>query len=79
MRGNTKAPSASVHTPPNHEHDDSISGDVDTFVDNLKFGDGELLKDGTGDHHGGRTLKDRYIVRVGWDDVSGWFSHVRLS
>lgn len=21
---------------------------------------------------GGRTLKDRYIVRVGWDDVRGW-------
>ncbi|KAI9061301.1 6-phosphofructokinase [Trametes sanguinea] len=44
------------------------------FVHNLRYGDGELLKDGTGDHPGGRTLKGRYIVRVGWDDVRGWFS-----
>ncbi|TBU48824.1 6-phosphofructokinase [Dichomitus squalens] len=44
------------------------------FVHNLRYGDGELLKDGTSDHPGGRTLKGRYIVRVGWDDVRGWFS-----
>ncbi|PCH42160.1 6-phosphofructokinase [Wolfiporia cocos MD-104 SS10] len=43
------------------------------FVRNLRFGDGELLKDGTGDYIGGRTLRNRYIVRVGWDDVRGWF------
>ncbi|KAI0649083.1 6-phosphofructokinase [Trametes meyenii] len=50
--------------PENHED----------FVHNLRFGDGELLKDGTGDHPGGRTLRGRYIVRVGWDDVRGWFA-----
>ncbi|EIW57587.1 6-phosphofructokinase [Trametes versicolor FP-101664 SS1] len=46
----------------------------DDFVHNLRFGDGELLKDGTGDHLGGKTLRGRYIVRVGWDDVRGWFA-----
>ena len=46
---------------------------------NLRFGDGDLLKDGTGEYVGGRTLKGRYIVRVGWDDVRGWFSEVRCS
>ena len=46
------------------------------FVHNLRFGDGELLRDGTADHPTGRTLKGRYIVRVGWDDVRGWFSEV---
>jgi len=46
---------------------------------NLRFGDGDLLKDGTGDYTHGRTLKGRYIVRVGWDDVRGWFAQVRLA
>ncbi|KAI9512025.1 phosphofructokinase domain-containing protein [Russula earlei] len=45
-----------------------------SFIKNLRFGDGALLRDGTGDHPGGRTLKGRYIVRVGWDDVRGWFA-----
>ncbi|KAL6302392.1 6-phosphofructokinase [Sparassis latifolia] len=45
-----------------------------SFVHNLRFGDGELLRDGTGDHPGGRSLRGRYIVRVGWDDVRGWFA-----
>lgn len=47
-----------------------------SLIHNLRFGDGELLKDGTGDLEGGRTLKGRYIVRVGWDDVRGWFAEV---
>jgi len=46
------------------------------LLHNLRFGDGELLKDGTSEYVGGRTLKGRYIVRVGWDDVRGWFSEV---
>jgi 6-phosphofructokinase 1 len=46
------------------------------LLHNLRFGDGELLKDGTTEFVGGRTLKGRYIVRVGWDDVRGWFSQV---
>jgi 6-phosphofructokinase 1 len=45
---------------------------------NLRFGDGALLRDGTSEYVGGRTLKGRYIVRVGWDDVRGWFSEVSL-
>ena len=53
----------------------------------LGFGFGELLKDGAGegdaDEYGdiviadkkdevGKSLRGRYIVRVGWDDVRGW-------
>ncbi len=49
---------------------------TESFSHYLRYGDGELLKDGTSDHPGGRTLKGRYIVRVGWDDVRGWFSEV---
>nr|XP_019047124.1 6-phosphofructokinase [Kwoniella bestiolae CBS 10118]OCF26054.1 6-phosphofructokinase [Kwoniella bestiolae CBS 10118] len=37
----------------------------------LSFGFGELLKDGAGEGDG-KSLKGRYIVRVGWDDVRGW-------
>jgi 6-phosphofructokinase 1 len=46
------------------------------LIHNLRFGDGPLLKDGTSEYVGGRTLKGRHIVRVGWDDVRGWFSEV---
>ena len=46
---------------------------------NLRFGDGPLLRDGTADLASGRTLKGRYIVRAGWDDVRGWFAEVRRS
>lgn len=48
----------------------------ESFLHNLRFGDGELLKDGTSDLPSGRSLKGRYIVRVGWDDVRGWFGVV---
>lgn len=51
----------------------------ESFVHNLRFGDGDLLKDGTSDLPTGRTLKGRYIVRVGWDDVRGWFGVVSVS
>lgn len=44
------------------------------ILNNLRFGDGPLLKEGTGDDATGRTLRGRYIVRVGWDDVRGWFA-----
>ncbi|KAJ3573647.1 hypothetical protein NP233_g2299 [Leucocoprinus birnbaumii] len=46
----------------------------ENLIHNLRFGDGDLLKDGTSEYVGGRTLKGRYIVRVGWDDVRGWYS-----
>ncbi|KAI5982023.1 phosphofructokinase domain-containing protein [Pisolithus marmoratus] len=50
------------------------SGKATNLIENLRFGDGDLLRDGTGDHAKGRTLKGRYIVRAGWDDVRGWFA-----
>lgn len=52
----------------------------DAFVNNMRFGDGELLRSGEGDasdHPDGHTLKGRYIIRVGWDDVRGWLGEVR--
>lgn len=49
------------------------------FLKSLRFGDGTLLRDGTFGHHGGRSLKGRYIVRVGWDDVRGFLPQVLLS
>ena len=52
------------------------AGDKINFLHNLRFGDGDLLRDGTSEFLGGRTLKGRYIVRVGFDDVRGWFSEV---
>ncbi|KIK20866.1 hypothetical protein PISMIDRAFT_12635 [Pisolithus microcarpus 441] len=50
------------------------NGKATNLVENLRFGDGDLLRDGTGDHARGRTLKGRYIVHAGWDDVRGWFA-----
>ncbi|KIK91477.1 hypothetical protein PAXRUDRAFT_830827 [Paxillus rubicundulus Ve08.2h10] len=44
------------------------------IFENLRFGDGDLLRDGTLDHPNGRSLKGRYIVRAGFDDVRGWFA-----
>ena len=52
-----------------------VDHDKETYLlDNLRFGDGDLLKDSAIEAVGGRSLKGRYIVRVGWDDVRGWFS-----
>ena len=58
------------HDLPAHHHPDA------NLLHNLRFGDGDLLKDGASEVVGGRSLKGRYIVRVGWDDVRGWFSQV---
>ncbi|OAX37383.1 6-phosphofructokinase [Rhizopogon vinicolor AM-OR11-026] len=75
VKGNTQAHAIhadlpTVATAPKRAH-----GGVSTnLIQNLRFGDGDLLRDGTGDHHHGRTLKGHYIVRVGWDDVRGWFA-----
>jgi 6-phosphofructokinase 1 len=49
------------------------------FVQSLRFGDGELFKQGEGDAEDRpdkKTLKGRYIVKVGWDDVRGWMGEV---
>ena len=56
---------------------ESNQPDTDTnLLHNLRFGDGDLLRDGASEVVGGRSLKGRYIVRVGWDDVRGWFTQV---
>ena len=51
-------------------------------LENLRFGFGSLLKNGEGDiedpwNPTAKTLKGRYIVRVGWDDVRTWLGEVR--
>jgi hypothetical protein len=77
VRGNAEAePSTSYVTPSSATHPEFPVA-ARNIINNLRFGDGELLKDGTGDYASGRTLKGRYIVRVGWDDVRGWFTEVR--
>lgn len=40
------------------------------------YGDGELLREGVGGA-ADTGLRDRYIIRVGWDDVRGWMEQVR--
>ncbi|KAJ8072531.1 6-phosphofructokinase, alpha subunit [Marasmius tenuissimus] len=73
VRGNLEASTPEPAPPTFPDLPPETDGDVN-LLHNLRFGDGQLLKDGTGDYIGGRTLKGRYIVRVGWDDVKGWFS-----
>lgn len=75
VRGNTDPPTSSTLDDP--VADPSArqrvrGGKATNFIANLRFGDGDLLRDGTGDHCSGQTLKGRYIVRAGWDDVRGW-------
>ena len=71
VRGNVDAVTRNVSSdeltpkPVNPEDDD----EDDRLINNLRFGDGGLLKEGEGDaadHPGGRSLKGRYIIRVGW-------------
>ncbi|KAG0695900.1 phosphofructokinase domain-containing protein [Suillus ampliporus] len=75
VRGNTQAHPVHSDLPADASAPKCAHRGVPTnLMQNLRFGDGDLLRDGTGDHHHGRTLKGRYIVRVGWDDVRGWFA-----
>lgn len=81
VRGNADAPASKRKVSFNKQdlrgHTELL--DDTSFVNNLRYGDGGLLREGEGDamdHHGGRSLKGRYIIRVGWDDVRGWFSEV---
>lgn len=75
VRGNAEA------APPTIPLEDCMAGQVPDkvaqlqFVKSLRFGDGELFKQGEGDAEDRpdkKTLKGRYIVKVGWDDVRGW-------
>lgn len=72
VRGNTEGHHVKNFVPILAGH--VVTDNDPSLIHNLRFGDGELLKDGTGDHQSGRSLKGRYIVRVGWDDVRGWFA-----
>ncbi|KAJ7773224.1 phosphofructokinase domain-containing protein [Mycena metata] len=74
VRGNAEAEGTSNYVPPVVPHHSEFPPAAMDIINNLRFGDGELLRDGTGDYSHGRTLKGRYIVRVGWDDVRGWFT-----
>lgn len=75
VRGNVDGHQVKTPNPILASH---VIKDTDpALIHNLRFGDGDLLKDGTGDYHSARSLKGRYIVRVGWDDVRGWFAEVR--
>ncbi|KIK63134.1 hypothetical protein GYMLUDRAFT_84111 [Collybiopsis luxurians FD-317 M1] len=77
VRGNTEALSEQSTDNPSVNLPEAASpadGASVNLIHNLRFGDGELLKDGTGDYLGTRSLKGRYIVRVGFDDVRGWFA-----
>ncbi|KAJ1307590.1 hypothetical protein OPQ81_001686 [Rhizoctonia solani] len=75
VRGNAEAPPPTI--PLESCTAGKVSGQVSEllFVKNLRFGDGELFKQGEGDAEDRpdkKTLKGRYIVKVGWDDVRGW-------
>ncbi|KAJ7227155.1 phosphofructokinase domain-containing protein [Mycena pura] len=72
VRGN--AEESPIYNPPPATPYSDFPEAAKNIIKNLRFGDGQLLKDGTGDYASGRSLKGRYIVRVGWDDVRGWFS-----
>lgn len=79
MRGNTAPHSSGVPPQDTFEVPSYISNQ--DVINNLRFGFGALLKNGEGDtddskHPEGKTLKGRYIVRVGWDDVRGWMGEV---
>ncbi|KIJ67059.1 hypothetical protein HYDPIDRAFT_166445 [Hydnomerulius pinastri MD-312] len=75
VRGNTQGHATHIDPLADPSAAKRAHGGVKTnLLENLRFGDGDLLRDGTGDHPSGRTLKGRYIVRVGFDDVRGWFA-----
>lgn len=81
VRGNAKSTAKQVNPQTidvaKNEETAAQSPPDQNLLHNLRFGDGDLLRDGTSEYAmGGRTLKGRYIVRVGWDDVRGWFSEV---
>jgi 6-phosphofructokinase 1 len=77
IKGNEHAsepsPNQGSVSPPNPEHRGVEA--------NLRFGYGSQLRDGEGDAveiPGVKSLKGRYIVRVGWDDVRAWMGEVSL-
>ncbi|KAG5341594.1 hypothetical protein C0989_009075 [Termitomyces sp. Mn162] len=75
VRGNTEYTQTDESVAPTPSNNGLVSEEgTPSIVNNLRFGDGSLLRDGTCDYTGGRTLNGRYIVRVGFDDVRGWFA-----
>lgn len=83
VRGNLDAPKRKVvFDEGNQNPSEAETVADDKLINNLRFGDGRLLKEGEGDaidRPGGRSIKGRYIIRVGWDDVRAWFAEVRQS
>jgi 6-phosphofructokinase 1 len=77
VRGNAGAEDSEVHKEP-LPPGEGVKIKQPEFVNKLRFGDGALLRDGTGDYPGRRSLKGRHIVRVGFDDVRGWMAEVRV-
>ncbi|GAA5860004.1 hypothetical protein JCM8547_003054 [Rhodosporidiobolus lusitaniae] len=71
VRGNTEHSHAQAEAPVG-----APSGDASPIPNRRQggfvatYGEGELLKEGEGE----QTLKGRYIIRVGWDDVRGFAS-----
>lgn len=79
VRGNAEAEEAGQPSHPSalDAQVPSAHANDPTFTQNLRFGDGWLLRDGTADFVSeGRSLQGRYIVRVGWDDVRSWLAEV---
>jgi 6-phosphofructokinase 1 len=75
VRGNSITTDTKTPIIPTSQLPDSVSSD--SLLCNLRFGDGPQLRTGEGDStEGGSSLRGRYIVRVGWDDVRGWMSEV---
>ncbi|KIJ52636.1 hypothetical protein M422DRAFT_26205 [Sphaerobolus stellatus SS14] len=79
VRGNVEACEQSRPTPIQEVVELNHPEANSDVLHNLRFGFGGLLKNGEGDidthlDPNAKTLKGRYIVRVGWDDVRGWLS-----
>lgn len=85
VRGNVDALDKSLPSKPEVQLDSPVA--IPEVIENLRYGYGSLLKNGEGDTDNtiserqdgiSRTLKGKYIVRVGWDDVRSWLSEVDL-
>ncbi|KAL9936722.1 hypothetical protein V8E36_004790 [Tilletia maclaganii] len=66
------SPPSSSSSPKRHSQQptSSTAAAIDAFVPT--YGEGELLREGVSEAEE-LGLKGRYIIRVGWDDVRGWF------
>ncbi|GAA5839842.1 hypothetical protein JCM11251_001229 [Rhodosporidiobolus azoricus] len=76
VRGNSESPVEEKGFDLSSSAADAVPAEATTNSSRRKggfvatYGEGELLKEGEGE----QTLKGRYIIRVGWDDVRGFAS-----